>query len=117
MINHLVGLDGSIELIMKDSILEQKFRKTAECPASETLLRYRRRRLPIQSGLEIGMHLRECDFCSAELQLLTRHRSDLEPNASEEVPTRLRRMAEELFVRPARTFTRRNAVDSTRLSH
>ena len=102
---------------MKDSILEQKFRKTADCPASEILLRYRRRRLPIRGRLEIDMHLRGCDFCSAELQLLTRHRSDLEPHASEEIPARLRRMAEELFVRPAGTFTRRNAVDSNRLSH
>ena len=116
MINAFVIVDASIN-VMKASLLEQTFCKTAACPSSEVLLRYRRHRLAISARLEIEMHLRECDFCSAELQLLTRHRTAFDQGRSEEIPVTLRRMAEELFVRPAGAFARREVVSNHRLSH
>jgi len=101
---------------MKTSLPDETFRKTACCPASEMLLSYRRHQLALRELLEIEMHLRDCDFCSAELQLLTRHRPLPELSGAEEIPSRLRRLAEELFVRPSGAFGRREVINH-RLSH
>lgn len=75
----------------------KKFRKTAACPSSQSLLRYRRHRLPILDRAAIEIHLRGCDFCSAELQLLMRHRGSAEEYRLVEMPRQLRRFAEDLL--------------------
>jgi hypothetical protein len=86
---------------MLPSFLKTKFRKTIECPSSQTLLRYRRQRLPKKDGEAIEIHLSQCDFCSAELQLLSRHRNVEENYRLTEIPAQLRRLAEDsLFGRP-----------------
>jgi hypothetical protein len=83
------------------SQLGKKFCKTADCPSSQSLLRYRRHRLPIGDRAAIETHLRGCDFCSAELQLLMRHRSTGEKYRLVEMPRQLRRLAEDLLTRSA----------------
>lgn len=86
---------------MTPSSPRKKFRKTAACPSSQSLLRYRRHRLPILDRAAIEIHLRGCDFCSAELQLLMQHRSSAEDYRLVEMPRQLRRLAEDLLTSTA----------------
>lgn len=74
------------------------FRKQATCPASDTLLSYRDGKLKKNSEVTIEAHLASCDFCCAELQLLTECPVAYEvftPPTS--CPTSLRRLAEEIL--------------------
>ena len=80
----------------------KNFRKTAACPSSQSLLRYHRHHLPILDRAAIETHLRVCDFCSAELQLLMRHQSSSEEYRLVEMPRQLRRLAEDLLTRTAK---------------
>lgn len=89
---------------MEQSFLRKNFCKTAGCPSSQKLLSYRRQRLPLAQRGEIETHLRACDFCSAELQLLKCHSADLEEYRSVEMPRQLRRLAEDLFRRHPSPF-------------
>jgi hypothetical protein len=82
---------------MKSVSCAQRFRKTARCPSSETLLGFRRSRVTISERLLIEAHLRECDFCSAELELLKRHRHDVRDDSIAEMPTGVRRLATTLL--------------------
>ncbi len=94
-----------------------KFRKTARCPSSQTLLAYRRRRLSLRDRVAVEVHLSSCDFCSAELQLLTRHRYRGEESGITEIPASLRRLAEDIL-RTARPFKHLEDLAETRqLSH
>ena len=86
---------------MRPSSRASNFCKTARCPSSQTLLRYHRHRLPIANRAEIEIHLRECDFCNAELQLLMRHRSHAEDYRLVEMPGELRKLAEDVLTRTA----------------
>jgi hypothetical protein len=61
------------------------------------LLRYRRHGLSTAAREGIDIHLKACDFCSAELQLLMRHRSSPEEYRLVEMPRQLRRMAEQML--------------------
>ena len=63
------------------------------------LLRYRRQALPIADRVVIRKHLPDCDFCSAELELLKRHNHEIEESRSVEMPSQVRRLAESLFVK------------------
>ena len=49
-------------------------------------------------------HLASCDFCSAELQLLSRYRSEAEEYSFVEMPAQLRRLAEALLKRSTAPF-------------
>lgn len=84
---------------MMSSSSGKKFCKTASCPSSQNLLRYRRHRLQLGDRAAIETHLRSCDFCNAELQLLMRHRSTHEEFKIVEMPRQLRRLAEDLLTR------------------
>jgi hypothetical protein len=48
------------------------FSKQSNCPLSETLLAYRQDALPLLAQQATTAHLKACDFCGAELQLLAR---------------------------------------------
>jgi hypothetical protein len=63
------------------------------------LLSYRRHRLSTAAREGIDIHLEVCDFCSAELQLLMRHRSSPEEYRLVEMPRQLRRLAEQMLSR------------------
>ena len=94
------------------------FCKTATCPSSESLLRYHRHELSLSDRMTIEIHLRTCDFCNAELQLLKRYRGDVSATHVMEMPSSVRRLAEQLLAKSARRFL--NGSDLTKaqlLSH
>lgn len=80
------------------------FCKTVACPTSQALLAYRRSLLDQRDSVCIETHLASCDFCSAELQLLTRYRSEVEEYSFAEMPAQLRRLAEDLLKRSTAPF-------------
>jgi anti-sigma factor RsiW len=80
------------------------FCKTAECPTSHTLLAFRGSLMSPKEFAFVESHLASCDFCSAELQLLSRHRCDAEEYSFAEMPAQLRRLAETLLKRSAMPF-------------
>ena len=94
------------------------FCKRISCPSSQTLLAFRRSRLGCGEKTYVEGHLDSCDFCSAELQLLKRHRYEAEESKVVEIPSNVRRLAESLFVK-TRTLSRINnvVVYSGPLSH
>ena len=96
----------------------QTFCKTARCPSSEMLLRYREQVVSVADRIFIRKHLIDCDFCSAEFELLKRHQLKAEESPPAEMPSQLRRLAETLFVKH-RTLSRVNnvVVYSGPLSH
>lgn len=73
------------------------FRKRVSCPSSQTLLAFRRSHLGCEAYGRVETHLAGCDFCNAELQLLTFHDSDYEEYAFAEMPVPLQRLAEGLL--------------------
>ena len=50
------------------------FCKKLTCPSSQTLLSYGAADLAVELKTKVTTHLAGCDFCGAELQLLTRHK-------------------------------------------
>lgn len=74
------------------------FCKRATCPSSETLLSYRTCGLAAERMIWVASHLDECDFCGAELQLLTEHAPAVEEECALSVmPPHLRWLAESLL--------------------
>lgn len=86
-----------------------RFRKLRTCPRSETLLAYTRGALG--AGL-VAQHLGSCDFCGAEVQLLSRHAppAGALPFAAHALPAALRRLAEDLL--PVPTYSRARFAES-----
>lgn len=80
------------------------FCKTAGCPTSQALLAFRRSLMTPEGLTLIERHLASCDFCSAELQLLSRYRSDVEEYSFVEMPARLRWLAEAWLKRTTAPF-------------
>lgn len=75
-----------------------KFYKQATCPTSETLLSYCV--LGADERRRVAAHLAACDFCDAELQLLTHHPPCEEGETLFEeakMPSSLRHLAEALL--------------------
>ncbi len=73
------------------------FCKTAGCPTAHTLLAFRRSDIGPADQAFIESHLASCDFCCAELQLLSRYRSEAEEYSFVEMPAQLRMLAEALL--------------------
>jgi hypothetical protein len=66
----------------------------------------------------IESHLASCDFCSAELQLLTRYRSETaEKYSFAEMPAQLRRLAEDLLTRGTPPFKRFELAENRQAFH
>ena len=97
---------------MESSFIASTFGKTARCPSAETLLSYERKSLRRAEQSRVEAHLKFCDFCSAELQLLTLHRNEVEEYRLTEMPSRLRYFAESLFAQSRLAQLRRH-----RMSH
>ncbi|MDX6288789.1 MAG: hypothetical protein QOH42_588 [Blastocatellia bacterium] len=94
------------------------FRKTAACPTSRSLLAFRRSLMDTEGLAQIESHLACCDFCSAELQLLSRYRSEVEEYSFVEMPAQLRRLAESLLKRRTVPFKGlRDFAEPQQLSH
>jgi hypothetical protein len=75
------------------------FCKQTSCPSSELLLRYRTEELSAEQRTRIASHLCACEFCGAELQLLTEHRPPEEECPVAEMPANLRHLAEAILGR------------------
>lgn len=73
------------------------FCKRATCPSSETLLNYQTQGLAAEQSLWVERHLEECDFCGAEVQLLTEHTPQEEEYAFVAMPSSLRHLAQSLL--------------------
>lgn len=82
------------------------FCKTLGCPTSQALLEYRRSLTDAGDQARVGRHLESCDFCNAELQLLTCCRTEAEAYSFAEMPASIRRLAEDLLKRGAVPFPR-----------
>jgi len=79
------------------------FGKSATCPSAEGLLAFSRAVLtPAQTQL-VAVHLEECDFCGAELQLLERYPCRAEAVPAVEIPPGLRLLAESILGSPTTT--------------
>ena len=86
------------------SSLANLFCKRVSCPSSQTLLAYHQYRLGVSPAERIETHLINCDFCYAELQLLTRHCDNREEDSFPEMPGQLQRLAESLLKRSVPSF-------------
>ena len=82
---------------MKVSKTTTQFVKTAACPASATLLSFRAKTLSAEAETLVTEHLRECDFCSAEITLLAHHQAAPSIPKTPEIPMNLRILAESIL--------------------
>jgi hypothetical protein len=73
------------------------FRKQTGCPSAQMLLFYCSNELSSEQYAEIASHLDVCEFCAAELQLLTAHRPVEEECPAADMPLHLRCLAEALL--------------------
>ena len=73
------------------------FRKQTNCPSAEMLLCYRTDDLSSEQYPLIASHLDVCEFCAAELQLLTAHRPVEEECPMPDMPLNLRYLAQALL--------------------
>lgn len=73
------------------------FRKSMACPPSATLLDYARSQNAYEDRSRISAHLAVCDFCGAELQLLSHYPADNEECKIVNMPPHLRSLAERLL--------------------
>ena len=84
---------------MKASKSTASFRKTAACPASATLLSFRTNSLSGEAVKLVKDHLKDCDFCCAELPLLAHHQPPSGAVRVPEIPEGLRILAESILSR------------------
>ena len=80
------------------------FHKKVGCPSSQSLLEYDQSHLACAHSLRIEAHLAYCDFCNAELQLLTRYQDTQDEDSFAELPLHLRGLAERLLHGPTTPF-------------
>jgi len=82
-----------------------EFRKLKTCPSAEVLLLYQDSRLSAVRRQAVGAHLAACDFCGAEMQMLSRHWTRTvarrAASAAIEMPSNLRRLAEDIMMTPS----------------
>jgi hypothetical protein len=82
---------------MDSSQTQLTFRKTANCPASSTLLSYRAQKLSRKVAAVVRTHLADCEFCNAELPLLAHHKPERRQRRPPEIPMNLRILAESIL--------------------
>lgn len=77
------------------------FRKRRACPTSEMLLEHARCALRGARAERLARHLDSCDFCGAEMQLLSRFppTANALPFVAVKLPEHLRRLAADLMLR------------------
>ncbi len=74
------------------------FRKTLACPSSTLLLSFRSAALSPEVENLINHHLSSCDFCRAEVSLLSHHQPPVKRiGKAPELPINLRILAESLL--------------------
>ena len=83
-----------------------RFRKLRTCPQTETLLTFS---AGVPRGGGVAEHVSSCDFCGAEVQLLSRYAppADILPFAAAvAMPAPLRRLAEDILSEPSHNRAR-----------
>lgn len=80
-----------------------RFRKLRTCPQTETLLTFCRGAWAAARGGRVAEHVESCDFCGAEVQMLSRHAptADALPLDARALPEHLRRLAEDVLSEPS----------------
>lgn len=80
-----------------------RFRKLRTCPQTDTLLTLCRGARTAARGGRVAEHVESCDFCGAEMQLLSRHAptADALPFAALALPAHLQRLAEDVLSEPS----------------
>jgi hypothetical protein len=81
------------------------FRKLRTCPRTETLLTFS---AGVHRGELIAEHVESCDFCGAEVQLLSRHAPPPAalPFAALALPEPLRQLAQDILAEPSHNRAR-----------
>lgn len=79
------------------SSITAAFCKQKTCPSAEVLLLYHEAGLTWEKRLEVAAHLAACDFCGAEMQLLSKHPPSNVYGETVKMPLHLRRLAEALL--------------------
>ena len=90
------------------------FNKKVGCPSSQDLLDYDQSCLASAPLLRIEAHLADCDFCNAELQLLTRYQNTQDEYSFAEMPSQLRGLAERLLHGTAAPFHTLRGLEENR---
>src|ERR1044071_2603727 len=77
------------------------FRKRLTCPHTEALILFTRG--DAETRVTLASHVRTCDFCGAEAQLLSRFPPPAKalPFAAFAIPAALRRLAEDMLSMPS----------------
>lgn len=86
-----------------------RFRKQRTCPQTETLLTYNAGAPDAARPGRVAEHVSFCDFCGAEVQLLSRHAppADALPSSAPlAMPAHLRRLAEDVLSEPSHNRAR-----------
>ncbi len=83
------------------------FRKNANCPASDKLLAYQKGETPARERDRITVHLRFCDFCTAEVDLYNHYPQSDEKVDGAEIPKPLFELAEALLTNRRRDLLER----------
>ena len=80
-----------------------RFKKLRTCPHTETLLTFCRGARTAARAVRVAEHVESCDFCGAEVQLLSRHAptADALPFDAHALPAHLRRLAEDVLAEPS----------------
>ncbi|MET0626802.1 MAG: hypothetical protein ABW250_27965 [Pyrinomonadaceae bacterium] len=80
-----------------------RFRKLRTCPQTETLLTYCLSAHAATRGGRVAEHVASCDFCGAEVQMLSRYapQGGALPLAAHPMPANLRRLAEDVLAEPS----------------
>lgn len=80
-----------------------RFRKLRTCPQTEMLLTFCQGARTAARAGRVAEHVESCDFCGAEVQLLSRYAppAGALPHAAHTMPTHLRRLAEDLLAEPS----------------
>ena len=73
------------------------FRKNSNCPTSEKLLAFQRGETPTRERDKITVHLRFCEFCTAEVDLYAHYPQSEESVEGTEIPKPLLELAEALL--------------------
>ncbi len=73
------------------------FCKNENCPSSQELLEFQNGDLEPERGGMIRLHLRECEFCSAEVEFYAHYPQMEETVEADEIPTPLFQLAEALL--------------------
>jgi hypothetical protein len=79
------------------SLSGNDFRKKWHCPSSQVLVSYHQRDLSDWQMSQVVFHLATCDFCAAELQLLSKFPLAEHCKESPAMPANLRALAEALL--------------------